>query len=218
MLLIEERKAVVEYCRAMLSRGLTRGTGGNISIFNRAEGLAVISPSGVEYATMCPEDTVVTDLAGNTIEGTLRPSSELMMHLACYRAREDINAVVHTHSTFATTLSCLREELPAVHFLIGCAGTDKVPCLPYYTFGGEELASAAGEKLAACPGLHALLLGNHGLLCTGKDIKSAFNTAEEIEFCSELYYRSLLLQRPVPLLSKEEMRAALVQFGHYGQK
>ena len=218
MLLEQERKAVVDYSRLMLSRGLTRGTGGNISIYNRKEGLAVISPSGVDYLTMRPEDTVVTDLAGNRVEGELKPSSELAMHLAVYRARADANAVVHTHSVFATVLSCAHMELPAVHFLVGCAGAETVPCLPYHTFGSEELAKAAGEKMGTCPGLWALLLGNHGLLCAGPEIGSAFNTAEEIEFSSELYYRTLLLGRPVSLLSEEEMSETFARLNSYGQK
>lgn len=218
MLLEAERKAVVDHCKLMLSRGLTKGTGGNISICSREEGLVAISPSGVEYAGMRAEDVVVTDLDGRRADGTLKPSSELGMHLAVFRERPDVNAVVHTHSNFATTLACMRLELPAVHFLVGCAGTDTVPCLPYYTFGSEALAEAAGKKLGECPGLNALLLANHGLLCCGPDIGSAFNTAEEIEFAAELYYRALLLNRPIPLLSGEEMAAALKQFGSYGQK
>lgn len=218
MLLIEERNAVVEYCRLMLSRGLTKGTGGNISIFNRAEGLAVISPSGVEYTDMRPEDTVVTDLTGKIAEGNLKPSSELMMHLCVYRERADANAVVHTHSSFATALACMRLELPAIHFLVGCAGADTVPCLPYYTFGSDMLAGAAAKRLGEQPGLWALLLANHGLLTAGPDIKNAFNTAEEIEFASELYYRALLLNRPIPLLSEEEMADSARRLASYGQK
>lgn len=217
MLLEKERNAVADHCRLMLSRGLTKGTGGNISI-RVEEGLVAISPSGVEYTTMRAEDVVVTDLEGNTVEGKLKPSSELGMHLAILRRRSETNAVVHTHSNFATTLACLRLELPAVHFLVGCAGTDTVPCLPYYTFGSEALAEAAAAELGDRPDLNALLLANHGLICTGTDIGSAFNTAEEIEFASELYYRALLTGRKIPILTAAEMKAALLQFGSYGQK
>ena len=218
MLLEKERKAVVDHCKRMLTHGLTKGTGGNISIFNRAEGLVVISPSGVEYTGMQTSDTVVTDLSGHVAEGLFKPSSELEMHLAIFRQRPDVNAVVHTHSTFATTLACMRLELPAIHFLVGCAGAQTVPCLPYYTFGSKELAEAAGAKMGECPGLNALLLANHGLICAGPDIASAFNTAEEIEFTAELYYRALLTGRELPILSEEEMKAAMVTFASYGQK
>ena len=218
MRLEQERESVVNYCRHMLTHGLTKGTGGNISIYKKKEGLIAVSPSGVEYSAMRPEDVPLSDLEGHKADGALKPSSELGLHLALYRARPDFGAVVHTHSTFATTLACAHLDLPAIHFLIGCAGADTVPCIPYYPFGSEALASAAAGKLAGVPGLCALLLGNHGLICGGPDIASAFNTAEEIEFTAELYYRTLLLNRPLPILNEGQMREALERFASYGQK
>ena len=218
MILEQERNEVVRYCRLMQTRQLTKGTGGNISIYNRDLGLVAISPSGVEYSTMTPEQVVVTDPAGNIADGNLKPSSELGMHLEIYMKREDISAVVHTHSTFATTLACAHLELPAVHYLIGYAGTDRIPCIPYYPFGSRELAEAAGNKFGEVKGLMALLLGNHGLICGGPDIAYAFSTAEETEFTCELYYRQLAAGLDLHLLSKEEMDVVQDKFLSYGQK
>lgn len=213
MILQKEREQVCEYSRRMLSRGLTRGTGGNISILNREEGLLAISPSGVEYDTMQAEHVVVTDLYGQVRDGTLKPSSEIPMHLSCYRARADVNAVVHTHSTFACTLACLNWELPPVHYLIGFAG-DKVEVAPYCRFGtrelGEEAVKVMGER-------NAVLLQNHGLLAVGVDISKAFSAAEETEFTAELYYRCRLAGTPV-LLSEQEMQGIIPLFRAYGQK
>ena len=208
-MLNNEREQIVRYCRLMQSRGLTRGTGGNISIRN-GEHIA-ISPSGVEYETMGPQDIPVVDMQGNVIFGGLAPSSELGMHLACYKARPDISAVVHTHSPFATVLACLERPLPPIHYLIGYAG-DQVPCIPYYPFGSEELAAAASEAMTQ----NALLLGHHGLLAVGPNIERAFAAAEEVEFVAELYWRSEALGGAKPL-SKEQMADVCRRFDKYGQ-
>lgn len=218
MLLEKERQSVVDYCLLMLRRGITKGTGGNISIYSRQEGLVAISPSGVEYTEMTAADVVVVDPQGKVVDGALKPSSELGMHLAIYASRPDISAIVHTHSTFATTIACANREIPAVHYLIGFAGVDTVPCIPYFPFGSPELAQAAGDKFAQIPTLSALLLGNHGLITGGGDVAFAFSAAEEIEFLAELYYRQLQLGGELHVLSREQMAVVYEKFAHYGQK
>ena len=163
MILREEREQVVEYCRMLTTHRLTKGTGGNISACNREKGLMAISPSGMDYFKTEPEDVVVLDLEGRVVEGRRIPSSEADMHRLLYIDRSDVNAVVHTHSTYATTLACMRWNLPAVHYLVGFAGLD-VRCTPYATFGTPELARLAREGMK---GRFAVLLGNHGLLAAG---------------------------------------------------
>lgn len=207
----EQREQVVRYAQLLIQRGLTRGTGGNISV--RQDELVAMTPSGVAYDTMTAEDIVVVDLAGRVVEGTLRPSSECGMHLACYRAERAFGAVVHTHSVFATTLACMRRELPPIHYLIGYAG-GTVPCIPYYPFGSDELAEAAAAGMA---GRNAVLLGNHGLLAAGADLDYAFSVAEETEFVAELYYRTELLGGG-RMLCDADMAEALRRFAVYGQK
>ena len=204
-----EREQIVHYCRLMQSRGLTRGTGGNISI--RSGVCIAISPSGVDYDAMTPEDVPVVDMEGNVVYGTLVPSSEGGMHLACYKARADVFAVVHTHSTFAATIACMERPLPPIHYLIGYAG-DHVPCIPYYPFGSEELAAAASKAMTQ----NALLLGHHGLLAVGPNIERAFAAAEEVEFVAELYWRSQALGGAKPL-TKEQMAEVCRRFDNYGQ-
>ena len=205
-----EREQVVRYCNLMLERGLTRGTGGNISI--RSGDYVAISPASVEYPTMKPEDVPVVDLDGNILFGeNLRPSCEVGMHLACYKKRPDISAVVHTHSTFAATLACLEKPIPPIHYLIGFAG-DHVPCIPYYPFGSEELAAAASEAMTQ----NGLLLGHHGLITVGPNIARAFAAAEEVEFVAELHWRCEALGGAKPL-TKEHMEDAAYRFDHYGR-
>ncbi|MDO4565199.1 MAG: class II aldolase/adducin family protein [Clostridia bacterium] len=212
MLYQKERELIVKFCNLMVSRSLTKGTGGNISI--RCDGGRIaISPSGVDYAAMSAADVVIVDFDGATVDGNLLPSSETQMHLGCYRKRPDIGAVVHTHSTFATVLACMRLELKPIHYLIGYAGKT-VPCIDYYPFGSMELAEAAGDAMKKG---NAVLLGNHGLLAAGRDIDYAFSTAEETEFVCELYYRTLLLGGGT-LLDEEQMEDVARRFERYGQK
>ena len=218
MLLEKVRNEVVAYCRMMQTHQLTKGTGGNISIRNRDLNLIAISPSGVEYSTMRPEDVVVVHDNGAVEDGALKPSSELGMHLAILNRRPELNAIVHTHSMYAVTLACAHLELPAIHYMIGVAGKDRVPCIPYYPFGSAELADAAGKAFADDPQLLAILLGNHGLICGGRDIASAFNCAEELEFVSEIYYRQLTMGVDMHILSTEQMEDVLHRFAGYGQK
>lgn len=213
MLLKGERELIVEYGKKLITSGLTKGTGGNISIYNRQQNLMAISPSGLDYFETEPGDIVVLNLKGEIVEGRRKPSSELEMHSIFYRKREDINAIVHTHSPFCTTIAALNWDLPAVSYLVAYAGPD-VRCAKYATFGTLELANNAFE---AMKDRRAVLLANHGLLAGAKDIANAFNIAEEIEFSAEIYYRAKSIGDPV-VLSAEEMKLMGEKFKSYGQK
>ena len=212
MILLEERKEIVEYGKKLVTSGLTKGTGGNLSVFNRRENLIAISPSGIDYFDIKPEDVVVLDIDGNIVDGEKKPSSELDMHLIFYRNRTDIDAIIHTHTVFATTLSCLNITLPPVHYMVALAGLD-VRCARYATYGTKELAENAFE---AMEDRYAVLLANHGLLAGAKDLANAFNITEEIEYCAELYYRTKSIGNPV-ILPEDEMKIMLQKFKTYGQ-
>lgn len=214
MLLEEERKLVVEYGKNLITSGLTSGTGGNISVFNREKGLVAISPSGLDYFQTEPEDIVITDVDGNIVDGKRKPSSELGMHRIFYSKREDIDAVVHAHSIYSTTLATLRWELPAANYMVALGGGKNVRCADYASFGTEELAENAYE---AMQDRYACFLANHGLLAGARDLANAFNIAVEIERCAEYYYRAKCIGEPV-LLTDEEMKVMLEKFKTYGQK
>lgn len=214
MLMEKERELIVEYGKKLITEGLTTGTGGNLSIFNRELGLMAIKPSGMEYFDIKKEDVVILDLAGNIIQGKRKPSSEYSMHKIFYEKRQDINAVVHTHSTYATTLACLGEKLPAIHYLIAFSGSHEVDCTPYVPFGSKELADLAYTHME---GKYAVLLGNHGLLTGGPNIEYAFSAMEEIEFCCQLYLNTKMLGGG-KILSPEDIKVTLQKFSTYGQK
>lgn len=214
MLLQAEREQIVEYGQKLLTHGLTKGSGGNLSIFDRERQLMAISPSGLDYFATQPEDVVVLDLQGNVVEGRRQPSSEYAMHRILYQHRTDIQAVVHTHSVYATTLACLRWTLPAVHYLVAFAGPD-VRCAPYATYGTEELAQHVLEGMRD---RNAVLLANHGLVAGADTLAKAFYIAEEVEFCAEVYYRSKCIGEPVLLSSEEMVRVAEKMKSYAGNK
>lgn len=212
MILKEERELIVEYGKKLITSGLTKGTGGNLSIYNREKKLMAISPSGIDYFKTKPQDVVVLNLKGEKVDGDKVPSSEYEMHKIFYENRTDINAIVHTHTIYATTIACLNWDLPAVHYMIALAGPN-VRCAEYATYGTKELAENAFK---AMENRNAVLLANHGLLAGAKDLANAFNVTEEIEYCAELYYRTKSIGEPV-ILSNEEMSLMEEKFKTYGQ-
>lgn len=214
MLLNEERNLLVDYGKKLITAGLTKGTGGNISVFNKREGLMAISPSGMDYFETKPEDIVLMNLEGKIVDGLRKPSSEWRMHLIFYQNREDVKAVVHTHSMFATTIATLHWDVPPASYLIAYAGK-KVPCAPYATFGTQEIADAAYNTMGK--EYNAVLLANHGLIAVGPDMPSAFGIAEIIEMVCEIYYRAKCVGEPT-ILSDDEMDLMLEKFKTYGQK
>lgn len=213
MLLEKERAQIVEFGRKLVTSGLTTGTGGNLSCVDRAGNLVAITPSGVEYEEMTPEDVVVLNTNGQIEDGLLAPSSEMGFHLGLYRKRRDVNAVIHTHSHYATTFACLKMEIPAVHYLVGFCGK-KVPVAEYATYGTDELAE---NVCLAIEGYNAVLLANHGLVAVGPDLLRAFSVAEEIEFVARIYYQAKSIGEPF-ILPEEEMERVIKKFSGYGRK
>jgi len=213
MRFIEERKQIVEFGKMMIDKNLTKGSGGNISVFVRDEKLMLITPSGIDYYKIQLEDIVVMDLEGNIVEGNKKPSSEHSMHSIFYREREDINAIVHFHSVYASVLATLQWELPATHYLIAVSGGANVRCADYATFGTEELARNAFD---AMKDRYVVFLANHGMLAGAKDLPNAFSKAEEIELCAEIYYRAKSIGEPKMLETAETDKLKRL-FNNYGQ-
>lgn len=213
MLLKELREKVVEYGKMLIERNLTTGTGGNISLYHRDSGLVAISPSGLDYMETRAQDIVVMNLDGDVIDGDRKPSSEYELHRIFYKNREDISALIHTHSIYATTIACMNWDLPPVHYMIAVAG-DNVRCAEYATFGTKELAQNALEGMRD---RKAVLLANHGMLAGAGTIERAFSIAEDIEFCCELYCRTKSMGVPV-LIQQDEMERMREKFKTYGQK
>lgn len=214
MLMEKERKLIVEYGKRMSQCGLCPGTSGNISIYNRELCLMAISPSGIDYFETTPEDVVITDLNANIVEGNRKPSTEWALHTNFYKAKEECCAVVHTHSVYCSALAALGESLKAAHFVVCDSGVHEVPCAPYKTFGSEELAE---EAIKVCGESKAVLLANHGIVCCGKDIASAFSLALNMEYCAQVQILAMSAGKP-NYLSKEDIDKSLCRLKTYGQK
>ncbi len=214
MLLEKERELVAAYGRKVYDANLTTGTTGNISLINREKNLIAISPSGMAYDEISPSDVVVVDLAMNVVDGTRLPSSEWALHTVFYQNRPDINAVIHTHSLYCTIFAALRQPLRAVHYEIAENGADTVPCAQYATYGTEELAQNA---IAACGKQNnAVLLANHGLVASGRDLKSAFSLVRGLEYVAQLQYMAQCIGNPT-ILSPDEINKVAQKFASYGQ-
>lgn len=210
----QERTQVTVFLGRMLHSGLTVASGGNISVRIAGTDTFCISPTGMAYDRLTAADIVAMRSDGSILDSGRIPSSEWRMHAAVYQARADVMAVVHTHSPYAATFACLREEIPAVHYLLAFAGR-KVPLAPYATYGSEELARAAVTTLGN--EFHAVLLATHGLLAVGRDLGHAFTVAEETEFVARIYWQARAIGTPA-VLPDDEMKRITEKFRHYGSQ
>lgn len=199
MILAHVRAQVVEHAQRLRRDGLATLTSGNISA--REGDLVAISPSGLDYDQYRPELICVVGQDGSPVDTPLRPSTELPMHLAAYRGT-GAGAVVHTHSRFATTLACSElAELPAIHYLIASLG-GPVRRTPYAMPGSEELARLMDEGLRD---RHAVLLGNHGSVTVGSDLRQAYDRSVLLEWLCTVYHQALAVPGGPLLLTGEQL-------------
>lgn len=205
-------QSVIDAALTMSTSGLSAGRSGNVSV--RDGNRVLITPTGMAYEDLVPSDIVSMALDGSVLPGSRKPSSEWHFHAAIYAAREDVHAIVHTHSNAATALACLEEGIPAFHYMVAAAGGADIRCAPYATFGTEELAALAVEALED---RRACLLAHHGVIACGADLVKTYDLAVEVETLAEQYGRARLLGS-VPLLSDDEMHRVLDKFKGYGQQ
>ena len=215
------RRQLIDTARRMGETGLNRGTAGNLSVRCRTGGNAtdgyLITPTGMAYDTLTPADLVFMPLDDGFPghPGNLRqPSSEWRFHRDLYIARPEAGAILHAHAPFATSVACLRRDIPPFHYMIARFGGDNVRCAAYATFGTHALSDAAIEAMRA---RRACLLGNHGMLVFGDDLSQALALGIELETLCEQYWRACQLGTPV-LLDAAEMATVLDKFGAYGQQ
>jgi L-fuculose-phosphate aldolase len=210
MLLADLRNEVVRTCQELLAAGLVVGTAGNVSA--RSGDLIVVSPSGVDYRTLTPEQVGVHRLDGTPVDAPLRPTSELPLHLAVY-ASADASAIVHTHSVAATALSTVADALPAVHYYVAMFG-GPVRVASYATYGSDELA---GHVVHALRGRTACLMANHGAVVTGPDLHTALDAGRYLEWLCEVYLRALPGGAP-RVLPDAEIELVAARLAAYGQQ
>jgi L-fuculose-phosphate aldolase len=203
------RESLLKTAQKLNELGLNKGTSGNCSV--RFEDGFLVTPSGMPVEEMTPESMVKMEFDGSFELGK-KPSSEWHFHCDILNSRSEINAVIHTHSMFATTLACLHKNIPPFHYMIAVTGADTIRCAPYALFGSQVLSDHA---LAALYHSKACLLANHGMIALGKDLDDALAVAVEVENLCEQYWRILQLNQTPPLLSAQEMREVFQQFKGY---
>lgn len=204
------RDALLDVSRQLLQSGLNTGTAGNVSVRD-GDGF-LITPSGLAVDRMTPQDMVWIGFEGS-VKGTREPSSEWRLHSDILRTRPETHAVVHTHAMYASTLACLRREVPPFHYMIAVTGGSHIRCADYALFGTQEFSDTA---LRALTGSKACLLANHGMVALGRDLDQALAITIEVETLCERYWRTLQAGEPV-VLSDAEMAAVFARFAHYGQ-
>ena len=202
-------KAVIDTCLLMNTHGINQGNAGNIS--HRFEDGFLITPSGIAYQRLQPADIVYVDMDGSSRD-SLAPSSEWRMHRDIYANHADAGAVLHAHSTFATSLSCLRADIPAFHYMIAVAGGNDIRCADYALFGSQALSD---NMLAALSGRRACLLGTHGMICFHHDLDKVLWLGVEVETLARQYWYARQAGKPV-ILSAAQMDEVLEKFKTYG--
>lgn len=208
---LDLRKKVIETCLKMNAEGINQGTSGNVSV--RTDEGFLITASGVPYHRMKPEHIVEMDLDGG-YRGEYLPSTEWRMHMDIFKHRPEANAIVHTHSIYATALACLRKDIPPFHYMIGVGGGSTIRCSDYAEFGTQELSNT---MLKALEGRTACLLANHGQIVFGPNLDKALWLAGEVETISQQYWAALQTGKPV-ILSDEQMTTVLARFKTYGKQ
>lgn len=220
-----EREKLLKIAQKLAELGLNKGTSGNASVRLKSEcgdGF-LVTPSGMPIEEMTADSMVNMQFDGSfelQIESNAKkPSSEWRFHRDILVSRPDVNAVIHTHSMFATTLACLHKDIPPFHYMIAVVGGDTIRCAPYALFGSQQLSDNA---LTALIDRKACLLANHGMIALGRDLDDALAVAVEVENLCEQYWRVLqITQGQVnsnpPLLSEAEMHEVFQQFKGYGK-
>jgi L-fuculose-phosphate aldolase len=205
------RAEIVAVSRSLDAAGLVPNKSGNVSC--RSPGGFLVTPSGVPYRDLAPGQLVEFDDDGTPAPDGLRPSSEWRMHAAIYACRPDVAAIVHTHSPYATALSCAGLGIPAFHYMIALAG-GAIRCAPYATFGTADLAASA---IAGLEGRRAVLLANHGVVAVGPSLAAAQAVALEVENLATQYLALRAAGLEPNLLDDEEMERVIEKFADYGR-
>ncbi len=190
------RLEIVAQCRAIGRLGLNQGAVGSVSV--RFGDYLLITPADVPLAAVEARMIAMMPIAGEygAWHGAMKPSSEWRMHLDIARARNDINALVHTDALYANIIACLRKPIPAIHYMIALFGGADIRCTNYAAFGTKQLADLA---LAGLKDRQGVLLANHGMVATGADLEQAMWRAAELETLARTYHHALCAGKPFTL-------------------
>jgi L-fuculose-phosphate aldolase len=211
----ELREQLVHFARQMITTGLVRGTSGNLSTREPGADTCLITPSGVDYDALRPEEVVLVDLSGQPVSAGLKPSVDTPIHVAIYRARPDAGGCIHTHSPYAAAFSTVGREIPPL--ITESAGYlgGAVRVLEYVPPAKPD----TGDSVAA--GLRrdrAVLLPNHGVIAVGENLKKAFGAAMAVEESANVAYIAMQLGSPSLVPDAEVTRMHEFIHFRYGQR
>ncbi|MHA1616678.1 MAG: class II aldolase/adducin family protein [Candidatus Njordarchaeales archaeon] len=187
------KEEIVKVGKYLLDKDLTIGSSGNISVRVREKELVLITPSGVPFDIMKPNDIVVVDMNGEVVEGERNPSTEMPTHLRIYKERKDVNAIIHAHAIYTGALAATHTSIPAVldEMILYLGG--EVEVAEYAPPGTEELAENAVKALGR---KKAVILANHGVLVCGKDLKDTLEILLRVERVARIYILSKIIGEP----------------------
>ena len=208
---LAKRTAIIEHCLTMNSLGINQGNSGNISV-RHGDGL-LITPTSMPYDDLVPDDIVYLATDG-TPDGTLERSSEWRFHCDIMRLRPKVNAIVHAHPMYCTTMAIMERGIPAIHYMVAVAGGPDIRCAPYSIYGSEELSRNA---VAALEGRKACLLAHHGMIAIGPSLDYAMWLTVEVETLARQYHGCLQIGEP-PLLSDSQIAEVIDKMDGYGRR
>ena len=208
------KKELAALHQELPKNNLVMWTGGNISARDAQSGLVVIKPSGIRYENLRAEHMVVVNLAGEVLEGDLKPSSDTYSHLYIYRERDDIGGIVHTHSRYATAFAAVGKPIPPVLTAIADEFGGPIPCADFALIGDEAIGKVVVDKISTCP---AVLLKNHGVFTIGKDASAAVKTAVMVEDVAASVWMALQIGRPEEIPAEDVRKLHERYTNVYGQ-
>jgi L-ribulose-5-phosphate 4-epimerase len=208
------REELVQLHLELPRHNLVAWTSGNVSVRDPGTGLVVIKPSGIRYEDLTPESMVVVDLDGKMVEGRYKPSSDTFAHVYVYRHREDVNGVVHTHSTFATAWAAAGRPIPPVLTAICDEFGGAIPVGAYAKIGGDEIGQEIIRSIGSSP---AILMKNHGVFTVGKTPEAAVKAAVMVEDVARTVFYAMQLGQPDEIPAEEVARAHRRYLEEYGQ-
>lgn len=211
------KKLIVDSGIRMLNSGYTVETWGNISYRDKETNLVYLTPSGMDYSIITEEDVVVSDLDGNIVDGKRKPTIEMSFHLGIYKARQEVNAVIHTHPIYSTVFSCTGQNIPLIIDEAAQTLGDVIKTAPYALPGSQELAdncvAALGKEANAC------LLMSHGAVCIGGTMDAAFKVSTVLEVTAQIYYMVKSMGGECIKISDENIAAMMYYVKNvYGQR
>tara|TARA_B100000212_G_scaffold342536_1_gene330388 strand:- start:2647 stop:3285 length:639 start_codon:yes stop_codon:yes gene_type:complete len=205
------RKNIIKYSKLLNQTNLSPLRSGNISV--RYKDGFLITPSGVKYTNLKPEDIIFVNLKGIFKKGKNKPSSEWKLHKDIYLDKINSKAIVHCHSKHALILSCFKKKIPPFHYMVAVAGGEDIKCAKYATYGTSELSK---NIIKALNERSACLIENHGQVSFSNSLPEAFELAQEVEYLSEQYLGCLRTGKP-KILSKSQMQKVLLKVKNYKQ-